>query len=182
MKSNGFTHEGPKKQNSQTLIISDLHLGHKRILEFSPTRQGPSLDDHNQWLINQWNKVVSDNDMVWVLGDVAFSQESLDLVRQLKGHKNLVRGNHDKLSTQTYLKYFNNVYGIFNLYHDFWLTHAPIHPNELRGKVNIHGHVHYNSIKTEDGKLDPRYFNVSVEALNGIPISLTQIREQLQLR
>lgn len=163
----------------QTFFISDLHLGHKRILEFSPTRQGPTLADHNQWLLDNWNKTVTEQDTVWVLGDVAFSQESLDLIRQLKGHKNLVRGNHDKLNTQSYLKYFNNVYGIYKLYGEFWLTHAPVHPNELRGKVNIHGHVHYNSIKTDDGKLDNRYFNVSVEVLDGIPISLTEIKKRL---
>ena len=31
---------------------------------------------------------------------------------------------------------------MYSLYrwHEFWLSHCPIHPGELRGKLNIHGH------------------------------------------
>ncbi|MBX2986738.1 MAG: metallophosphoesterase [Bdellovibrionaceae bacterium] len=162
----------------ETYFISDLHLDHKRILEFSPCRKGPSITDHNEWLIQNWNNTVTDQDKVYVLGDVVFSQEALELIGKLKGHKYLIRGNHDKLSTQAYLKYFNNVYGILKT-HGFWLTHAPIHPNELRGKLNIHGHVHERSITLPDGSLDERYINVCVEALNGIPISLTEIMKKI---
>lgn len=167
------------ENKKQTFFIADLHLDHKRILEFSPTRKGSSIAEHNQWLLDNWNKVVKPEDTVWVLGDVCFSQESLKLIGQLNGHKNLVRGNHDKLSTSSYLQYFNNVYGIVKLFGEFWLTHAPIHPNELREKINIHGHVHYNSIKNEQGELDRRYVNVSVENISGIPISLTEIKRRL---
>jgi calcineurin-like phosphoesterase family protein len=153
--------------------IGDLHLGHKAILHFSPQRGGSNVDEHNEWIIHQWNSTVKHkNDMVWVMGDVAFSLEALKLVGRLKGYKRLVRGNHDQQSTENYLEYFNNVFGIVK-HNGLWLSHAPIHPRELRGKFNVHGHVHQNTIP------DRRYFNVSVEALNGIPIKLTEIKERL---
>lgn len=181
-------------------FISDLHLGHKRILEFSPSRKGTTIAEHDHWLKEQWNSVVKPHDLVWVLGDVAFGTEPLKILAEMNGHKNLVRGNHDKLNTQTYLKYFNNVYGLVKKY-NLWLSHAPIHELSLRDRVNVHGHVHANSVRRvipEDvfpldsmaprrnciveRPLDPRYFNVSVEALDGVPISLGEINERLGLK
>lgn len=35
----------------------------------------------------------------------------------------------------------NKVYSLVK-YKGFWLSHAPIHPEELRGCKNIHGHCH----------------------------------------
>lgn len=67
---------------------------------------------------------------------------------------------------------FDEVYSL-KKYKEFWLSHAPIHPDELRGKVNIHGHTHYHNIS------DARYVNVSMEQINFMPIELHEIREQL---
>lgn len=160
-------------------FISDLHLGHKRILDFSPSRGGTTVQEHDLWIKEQWNSVVKPSDLVWVLGDVAFGTEPLKILKEMNGYKNLVRGNHDKLDTTTYLKYFNNVYGLVKKY-NYWLSHAPVHEGSLRDKVNIHGHVHSNSVKKSlEDVLDPRYFNVSVEALDGVPISLGEINRRL---
>ena len=72
------------KINLDTWIISDLHLGHgngtKGILTFEPCRldqmikDGYIAEDHNEWLIDNWNKVVKENDIVLLLGDFAFKQ------------------------------------------------------------------------------------------------------------
>lgn len=69
-----------------------------------------------------------------------------------------------------YVQVFDDVQG-FMKYKEFWLSHAPIHPNELRGKVNIHGHVHSATID------DDRYFNTSLENIGYKPISLQEIRK-----
>lgn len=159
---------------SNIFFIGDLHIDHKNILEFSPMRGGTNIKEHNEWIIKQWNSVVKKNDMVWVLGDVSFSNDGLKLIDRMRGYKRLVRGNHDKQNTGTYLKYFNNVFGIVKE-HGYWISHAPVHPQELRGKRNIHGHVHHNHILTSDGQRDLRYVNVSVEAINGVPVSLEEI-------
>ena len=71
--------------------------------------------------------------------------------------------------------FFDEVYG-FHKYKEFWLSHCPIHPQELRGKYNIHGHVHHNNIP------DKNYFNVCIEALNGLPIKLDEIRAIIKKR
>lgn len=157
---------------SDVFFISDLHLGHRNILNFAKEyRHGSAIKEHDDWLISQWNSAVtSKHSLVYVLGDVAFDKEAMQRCLPLmKGRKILVRGNHDNFDTELYLEYFEQVLG-FIKYKEFWLSHAPIHPTELRGKKNIHGHVHQNTIQ------DVNYINVCVEPLKGIPISLLQLR------
>lgn len=161
---------------SQVFFISDLHLDHKNVINFSRDyRVGQTIEEHNEWLVSQWNSVVKKGDRTYVLGDVVFSKEALSYLPRMNGIKFLVRGNHDTLSTETYLQYFNQVYGLYTKY-GYWMSHAPIHSSELREKKNIHGHVHHRSLPDEN------YINVSVEVLNGIPISLDEIRNNKPLK
>lgn len=52
----------PKK-----LYISDLHIGHKNILNFD-NRPFFNLTDMKETIIDNWNSVVGKNDSVYVLG------------------------------------------------------------------------------------------------------------------
>ncbi len=117
-----------------------------------------SEEENRTRIANEWKEVVSKRGIVYVLGDACFTMDTVDTFAELPGKKILVRGNHDMLDTQVYLKYFDGVYGLLK-YKEFWLSHAPIHPDELRGKVNLHGHVHFSSIK------DSRYLNCCPENL-----------------
>ncbi len=168
---------------------SDFHFGHKNIQRF---RIGPwsTEEEHREWIIQECNKVISKRDDVYLLGDIAFSLDALRDVSCIKGaRKFLVRGNHDKLPAGSFLTYFKDIYGLWK-YKGFWLSHAPIHPDELRGRVNLHGHVHYEDIRKPFNPVydvvaekDPRYFNCCVENLLrqvGRPIiSLDEIRKLL---
>lgn len=137
-------------------FCSDLHFGHKNIQKF---RECVNSEEDNRAMIKLfWNKLITKRDVVYVLGDACFTMETISDFGELPGRKILIRGNHDLLNTSVYLKYFEEVYGLLK-YKEFWLSHAPIHPDELRGKMNLHGHVHYHSIP------DKRYFNCCVENL-----------------
>jgi calcineurin-like phosphoesterase family protein len=155
-------------------FISDLHFDHKRILHFSGDyRGGSTVAEHDEWLIDKINSRVGKRDFLYVLGDVAFSQEGLAKCDKLRCcNKILIPGNHDKYPMLEYLKYFQVRPGLVK-YKGFWLSHAPVHPAELRDCCNVHGHVHHQSID------DDRYINVCVEALGGVPISLDEIREKI---
>lgn len=152
---------------SNVFLISDLHIGHESIPKFAGRMRGniTTVDEHDQWIIQQWNSVVTKRDLVWVLGDAVFDKKKLPLIKKLKGIKHLVLGNHDEFSLESYLPYFNKVSG-FTKYKGMWLSHAPIHEQSLRGRLNIHGHVHHKTLP------DERYLNVSVEAVNGVPMPL----------
>lgn len=163
---------------SKKWVISDLHLGHKNILKYSPgLRGGTTPEEHDQWILDQWNSVVRKQDLVYLLGDVAMNAEALHLVKRLRGQKFLSRGNHDIEATKLYLDYFTQVCGLYSYKGTFWLSHGPIHPQELRGRLNIHGHVHQNSILL-DNEPDMRYINACVEMTYGIPQSLDELFEK----
>lgn len=157
-------------------LISDLHLGHKHILQQSQgMRPGRNVSEHNEWIVSQWNSVVTRHDVVYVLGDAVFGTENFKYLERMNGQKFLVRGNHDKHDLQMYLKYFQNIYG-FRRFKGFWISHAPIHPASLRGMFNVHGHIHKGSLP------DLRYINVNVDVLNGIPIKLEKLYEIMKER
>jgi calcineurin-like phosphoesterase family protein len=108
-------------------FTSDLHFGHKNIQKFR--LEVGSSEENERRIVSDWTQLVTKRDDVYVLGDAAFTMESISLFTALPGRKFLVRGNHDELDTQVYLKHFNAVYGL-KRYKEFWLSHAPIHPNE----------------------------------------------------
>ena len=160
---------------SRVYFISDLHLGHKRILEFAgPLREGTTIEEHDQLLIDKWNATIRKRDLVYVLGDVCM-HPTLDILSQMQGRKILIRGNHDQFKTTEYLKYFEEVHGIMK-YKRYWLSHAPVHPDELRGCSNIHGHVHNKSIKHGE-HYNKYYINVCCEVNNSTPIPFEDIRD-----
>ena len=168
-----------------TYVISDLHFGHESIARF---RNLSSMEENEERICDGWNDVVKrETDKVWVLGDAAFSIEGLIKIKNLPGRKFLCRGNHDGLPTAMYVACFEEVYGITKYkksgYHGAWLSHAPIHPNELRGCTNIHGHVHFKDIESdhwapgEDSARvrDPRYKNVCPERIGYAPVLLRDL-------
>lgn len=160
---------------SRVFFISDLHLGHKSILNFSPSRGGNTVDEHDHMLVAKWNMVVNKRDTVYVLGDVCFDASKLILLNEMVGTKHLILGNHDKFQLPVYQKYFYKIHG-FRTYKGFWISHAPLHPDELRGRKNIHGHVHSNIITDLNGEHDDRYISVCVEQTNGYPILFDAIK------
>jgi calcineurin-like phosphoesterase family protein len=158
---------------SKVYVVSDLHFGHKNIHKFR--EEFKDEEEHRETIINLWNKVVTKRDKVFVLGDACFTMEALPSIGKLNGRKVLIAGNHDNLNTQAYLKYFESVKAIVR-YKKCWLTHVPIHPAELRGLYNIHGHVHKDSID------DPRYYNVCLENVAYSPEYFSYVKKLLELK
>lgn len=158
---------------SNVFFIGDPHLGHRNIVKFRKYLGFATEPEHREWIMDNWQSVVGNRDKVFVMGDAAFGEDALKEFAKLNGNKVLIRGNHDDgWTAREALTYFQDIHGMLK-YKKFWLTHCPIHPNELWGKVNIHGHVHKNSVN------DPRYFNVSVENINGTPITFQEIQKRV---
>lgn len=160
-----------------TFFAGDSHCYHKKIMEFEPDfRPFSSVEEHNEVLIENHNRVVKPNDIVWHLGDVVFGcVENIEIMSRFNGKKKLVLGNHDKSKVddlRKYMDYFTHIYGVAS-YKGFVLTHIPVHPSQFwRYKGNIHGHVHSGTLD------DPRYINVSMEAINLTPIPYDEILNQ----
>lgn len=81
-----------------TWFSADLHIGHTRIIELC-NRPFADVEAMNQALVDRWNERVQDNDIVFILGDLALGKidDSLVYVAMLNGTKALVPGNHDRV-------------------------------------------------------------------------------------
>jgi calcineurin-like phosphoesterase family protein len=122
-------------------------------------------------MILRWNSVITDQDHVWHLGDVTMGT-NLSIIKELKGHKRLILGNHDKCDVRQYREAgFQKVQGY--RWCDRWaiMSHVPIHPESLGDKLNIHGHIHERPV------FGPQYRNVSVEQINYTPVLLDSLKE-----
>ena len=78
-------------------FTADTHFFHSNIIRMG-NRPFQSMEEMNQALIQNWNAKVSDNDDIYILGDLTLKGPSLtnELLRQLRGRKYLIRGNHDR--------------------------------------------------------------------------------------
>jgi calcineurin-like phosphoesterase family protein len=168
----------------EIFFAGDTHLGHTNILTFTkadgtPYRKFSSIEEHDEYIIKQWNSVVKPSSKVYHLGDVTFSHKYLYMLDRMNGEKILIKGNHDKLKLSQYLPYFKDIRGSHQ-FDGIIMTHIPIHPESLaRWGVNIHGHLHHNIVML-DGKPDKRYFNVSMECLDDYtPVSLEEVKKKL---
>jgi calcineurin-like phosphoesterase family protein len=83
----------------KVFFTSDTHFGHKNILRFCQ-RPWEDIKSHNEGLIELWNSVVGDDDIIFHLGDVCWfnaRHDTLKLIKKLKGQIYIVPGNHDTI-------------------------------------------------------------------------------------
>lgn len=80
-------------------FTSDTHFGHKNVIEFGH-RPFENRGQMERGLTQNWNKVVSDRDIVFILGDFYYHSSRSELQRlvgSLKGKTiYFIPGNHDK--------------------------------------------------------------------------------------
>ena len=158
---------------SSVYFAGDLHLGHKNIAKFRC--QFDTAEEHDQYIYNMIKSCYKKRHTYYLLGDICFDLESLHKLRDVMCYDNVkvVLGNHDtdrELSVVDWVEAgFTDIHSLVK-YKEFWLSHAPLHPNELRGKRNIHGHCHHYKID------DSRYIGVSLEQIGFKFIGLDDIR------
>ena len=77
--------------------IADIHFRDKTIFD-KCKRPFKSIEEMEETIINNWNKRVKDNDIVYVLGDLAKDDDmsAIEIFAKLRGHKQLITGNHDE--------------------------------------------------------------------------------------
>ena len=178
-------------------LISDTHFLHDNIIKYCNRPE-----DFNKLLIKNWKNVVTDEDTVLHLGDVAcgFTGRE-DKLKQifdlLPGKKYLIRGNHDTRPDEFYKELgFEDIRDYLIIENDgikTLLCHYPLEISifdsiQSREKQSnlmsvfkdngcsylIHGHTH---------NAKPKYsfaFNASVERLNYTPIELSECYKGLK--
>ena len=155
-----------KEQN--VFFTSDTHFWHENIIKFC-NRPFGSIEEMNNTIIENWNKVVGENDIVFHLGDFCFcgSDKFKEIIENLNGRIYLILGNHDR-GASYYANVFDEVYtGPVIIAEKLILSHEPI---DFPYAANIHGHDHSNR-----GFKDGLHINCCAEHINLTPICLSHI-------
>lgn len=154
------------------MIASDLHLGHRNIFKYRTAFS--SAEEHHEIIYDNLASNIDKKDTLILAGDVAFTAEWLAKIGEINCKKKvLILGNHDseRLHISQLVGVYDEIHSMLS-HKGAWITHAPIHDSELRGKLNIHGHTHSAIVP------DNRYINVCVEHTNWKPVELSTLVQQ----
>lgn len=174
---------------SDIFVTSDLHFCHDR--DFIYKKRGFSnISEHDEAIIENWNKVVKWNDTVYILGDLMLCDnvQGLHNFKKLNGEKRIIIGNHD---TSNRLALYQSVYNTEVMGYgallkaenlSFFLSHYPtITDNYDNVRVyNLCGHNHTDNkwLHESIGAI----YHVELDAHNMTPVSLETIIKDLKGR
>lgn len=192
------------KSNQKVFFTSDTHFQHKNIINYCSRPWMSGVDElgnacatdedvikMDEDLINKWNSTVSDNDIVYHLGDFALgNRENIAKIRsKLNGKIHLVLGNHDFFHMNSkygckdvvdffYKAGFDKVYDKPILFENYFvLSHEPMmFLNSNCPFVNVYGHVHDSTAFTTFSK---NSCCVCVERHDYKPISFDFLKTEL---
>jgi len=180
-------------------IISDTHFRHSNILRFTDSNTGElvrpgfaDVDEMDEHMIERWNSVVKQGDIVYHLGDVVMGDKEWFKKNwpRLNGSKRLIVGNHDDIKFLSAGGFFSKV-GMWRMFPEFGLkfSHVPLHESCLlrhvdKAKsyiegcetlVNVHGHTHQN------GSPDGPYLSTCVELRDYTPVHIEDLQKEARL-
>lgn len=133
-------------------VTSDLHLGHKNILEYQPNRRVmfdrdlsmdvpvPGIERHDQLIIDRLRHNLTRHDTLYILGDFSLTSAAhrLDLLAELSHigcQYNIIHGNHDGglssaiAKSHTITHYFHELPKLHDMSHrgmKVWMCHYPL--------------------------------------------------------
>lgn len=175
-----------------TFLIADTHFSHNGITKFlnsdgTKLRPWDNIEEMDEALVDNWNKVVTPKDKVYHLGDVVINRKALQILHRLNGEKVLIKGNHDLFQLKEYIPFFKDIRGSHKL-DNYLLTHIPVHPDSLArwANGNIHGHLHSGRVmkgcshNKEVFVIDPQYYCVSVEHIDYTPIAFEDLKLKMK--
>lgn len=173
----------------KVFLTGDPHFGHKNIITYA-NRPFKSVEDMHEAIIRNWNNKIKNDDKVFILGDLTFTNQknTTDIITKLNGVKYLIKGNHDIKPNQWYRDCgIKEVYDYpillgrvsSELYEGYFLlSHEPIGfmPVSLP-YINCYAHVH-------DSKnfltFTPGSVCLSMERWNYTPVNFNIILLNLQ--
>lgn len=134
--------------------IGDTHFGHKNILRLDSnngSRNFITIEEHDNLIIENINKVVTPQDSIYFVGDVSWYKpdKTAELLERINcKNKFLIKGNHDGWAKDGRCKkLFQGIYDIKQIDDDgrqVILSHFPqmMWTGQHKGAIHIFAHVH----------------------------------------
>ena len=131
-------------------ITSDLHLGHKKILQHDK-RPFVNIDVHDTSILTNIQRVVKPGDQLYMVGDTFFYKDmkkAEDWLKQVPGQKFFIKGNHDYKETialyEKYGTYLGEQKRVNILGDNIIFNHFPMRSwnHSHYGSYHFYGHHH----------------------------------------
>lgn len=141
--------------------IGDCHWGHSNILRHDANngcRTFSSIEEHDNLIIENINKVVTPQDNIYFVGDVSWykPKETAELIEKINcKNRSLIRGNHDQwIKDGKCKKLFQGIYDIKQIEDNgkqVILCHFPIMMwnGQHRGVIHLYSHLHKTKEETD---------------------------------
>ena len=172
-------------------LTSDTHFGHDREFLWGP-RGFTNYTEHDTAVIENWNNTVTDDDIVYHLGDVMLGDNhyGIGCLSLLNGQIKIIPGNHDTPSRLELYKKLPNVevLGLAEMIkyqkYNFYLSHHPTLTSNLEKApylrmhlINLYGHTHQKGKFYQD---IPFMFHVGMDSNDCTPILLDDAIELMK--
>ncbi len=151
-------------------ISSDQHFGHRNVIKYC-NRPFATTEDMDAAMISLWNSVVTKDDRVFVLGDLAFKGSGFksNIIGRLNGSIILVKGNHDagraRMVDSGCKAAHLMIEGVItDINKSFCMSHIPQVLLSKTCDVYFHGHVHEKFMYME-----PNFYNVGCDLWDFTP-------------
>lgn len=182
-------------------FTSDLHFGHRNVLRFCD-RPWDNEKEMGNGLVENWNNTVGDNDIVFILGDVFWFNDSHSIKKVLSKLKGkyiyIIPGNHDDFKSyhrvdDDRIKLCEDVVVTWitregKKLQEIWLSHYPMMtwPHRENGAYQFFGHIHSKPDKKEGVDQDlPLHWNqldVGCDYWDYKPVSLETLENTIKSR
>lgn len=168
-------------------FTSDLHFSHDREFIWGP-RGFKSSWDHDETIIKNWNNLITEEDDVYILGDLMLGDNAAGIKKlaRLRGKLHIIWGNHDTEPRKQLYETLHNVVEVlgyaamikYNGY-TFYLSHFPTMVGNFDNKKKffcLHGHTHdLDALKM----VSDSCFNINLDAHNNFPINIEKIINEI---
>lgn len=180
---------------NKVFFTSDTHFFHNNIIKYCD-RPFENVREMNETLIENWNKIVPKDGIVFHLGDVSLTAKNKDLseiLYKLNGKIHLIKGNHEKdaLSKFYIADRWETISDILEINiideeitygrQHIIMCHYPmiVWNGSHRGSWQLFGHVH--GMMSNKGVIQhkPTQMDIGVDTHDFRPYSYQEIKEKI---
>ncbi len=182
---------------NEIFFTSDTHFGHRPEFLWKP-RGFSSVEEMDEAIIENWNKVVKPGDIVYHLGDTMLNDNvhGLECFKRLNGQIFLIYGNHDTNARKNLLftddrtrhKMLGGWYAWLIKYGklSIYMSHYPTLTSNYDEKhfsqhvLSLHGHTHQRT-----NWLDPKnpfLYHVGLDSHNNTPVHIDEVITDIRQR
>lgn len=180
---------------SNIYFTSDTHFSHNRGFLYEP-RGFSSIEEHDETIVENWNKVVKPEDIVYHLGDTMLNdnEKGIECFKRLNGQIFIIWGNHDTQNRTNMLfrECRNKLAGgwyatvIKHNNHSIYLSHYPTltanfdEKHFSRHVINLHGHTHQQKNWLDPN--NPFMYHVGMDSHNCTPVHIDEVITDIRQR